>query len=44
MYGALAAFHMNDDAKEEVLKRGYFALQRNGDLMCSENSDYLKVA
>ncbi|GFO77304.1 hypothetical protein BPLS_P5678 [Bathymodiolus platifrons methanotrophic gill symbiont] len=43
LYGALAAFHMNYDAKEEVLKRGYFALQRNGDLICSENSDYLKV-
>ena len=44
LYGALAAFHMNDDAKEETLKRGYFALQRTGDLFSSENSEYLKVA
>ncbi|BCG64663.1 MAG: hypothetical protein methR_P2454 [Methyloprofundus sp.] len=43
LYGALAAFHMNDDAKKEVLRKGYFALQRTGDVICSENSEYLQV-
>ena len=43
LYGALAAFHINDDAKEEIFNRGYFALQRSGDLVCSENSKHLKV-
>ena len=43
LYGALAAFHMNDDAKREVLNQGYFALQRTGDIVCSENSDALNV-
>ena len=43
LYGALAAFHINDDAKEEIFNRGYFALQRSGDLVCSESSKHLKV-
>ena len=43
LYGALAAFHINDDAKEETLNRGYFALQRSGDFVCSESSDNLKA-
>ena len=43
LYGALAAFHINDDAKEEILNRGYYALQRSGDLVCSESGDNLKV-
>ena len=43
LYGALAAFHMNDDAKEETLNQGFFALQRTGDLVCSENRDHLRV-
>ena len=40
---AIAAFHINDDAKEEALRRGYFVLQRCGDLVHSESSDYLTV-
>ncbi len=43
LYGALAAFHINDDAKEETLNRGYFSLQRSGDMVCSESSDNLKA-
>ncbi len=35
-YGAIAAFHINDDAKEEALRRGYFVLQRSGDLVHTE--------
>ncbi len=42
-YGAIAAFHINDDAKEEALKRGYFVLQRSGDLVHTESSDCLTV-
>ncbi len=42
-YGAIATFHINDDAKEEALRRGYFVLQRSGDLVHTESSDYLTV-
>jgi predicted AAA+ superfamily ATPase len=42
-YGAIAAFHINDDAKEEALRRGYFVLQRSGDLVHTESSDHLTV-
>ena len=42
-YGAIAAFHINDDAKKEALKRGYFVLQRSGDLVHTECSDHLTV-
>ena len=43
LYGALAAFHMNDEAKEATLSQGYFALQRSGDLIYSENREHLRV-
>ncbi len=43
VYGAIATFHINDDAKEEALRRGYFVLQRSGDLVHTESSDYLTV-
>jgi len=42
-YGAIAAFHINDDAKEEALRRGYFVLQRSGDLVHTESSEHLTV-
>jgi hypothetical protein len=42
-YGAIATFHINDDAKEEALRRGYFVLQRSGDLVHTESSDHLTV-
>ena len=42
-YGAIATFHINDAAKQEALKRGYFVLQRSGDLVHTESSDNLKV-
>jgi Holliday junction resolvase-like predicted endonuclease len=41
-YGAIAAFHI-DDAKEEALRRGYFVLQRSGDLVHTESSEHLTV-
>ena len=43
LYGALASFHINDDAKKEALKRGYFVLQRSGNVIHSECGKHLKV-
>lgn len=42
-YGAIASFQINDSAKREALKRGYFVLQRSGDLVHTESSDHLTV-
>jgi len=42
-YGAIASFHINDNAKKEALKRGYFVLQRSGNLIHTESSDHLTV-
>jgi hypothetical protein len=41
-YGAIA-FFINDKAKKEALRRGYFVLQRSGDLIHTESSDHLTV-
>jgi len=38
-----AAFHINDDAKEVALRRGYFVLQRSGDLVHTESGEHLTV-
>jgi len=40
LYGAIASFHINDDAKEQALQRGFFVLQRSGKIVqtdCAEN-------
>ena len=42
-YGAIASFHINDAAKKEALRRGYFVLQRSGDLIHTESSEHLTV-
>jgi len=42
LYGGLASFHINDDAKQEALSRGYFVLQRSGDIVCTESDAALK--
>ncbi len=42
-YGAIASFHINDDAKREALERGYFVLQRQGELIHAESSEHLTV-
>jgi hypothetical protein len=42
-YGASASFHINDDAKQEALRRGYFVLQRSGDLIHTDSSEQLMV-
>jgi len=42
-YAAIALFHINDAAKREALNRGYFVLQRSGDLVHTECSEHLTV-
>ena len=42
-YGAIASYHINDSAKKEALRRGYFVLQRSGDLIHTESGDHLTV-
>ena len=40
LYGAIASFHINDDAKEAALNQGFFVLQRSGNVLqtdCGEN-------
>jgi hypothetical protein len=33
IYAGIAGFHINKEAKEEALKRGFFVLQRKGDII-----------
>ena len=33
LYGAIASFHINDDAKKAALERGFFVLQRKGEVV-----------
>ncbi|MDO9139825.1 MAG: hypothetical protein Q7U38_05815 [Methylobacter sp.] len=42
-YGAIASFQINDKAKKEALRRGYFVLQLSGDLVHTESGDHLTV-
>jgi len=44
LYGAMASFHFNQDTKDELLKQGYFIVERSGDLIKTESSDFLRVA
>jgi len=44
LYGAMASFHFNQDTKDELLRQGYFIVERSGNLITTENSGYLKVA
>jgi len=44
LYGAMASFYFNQDTKDELLSQGYFVIERRGDLVRTENSEYLKVA
>lgn len=42
-YGGIAMFHVNEDVRCEALARGYFVLQRSGDLVHSERAEVLAV-
>jgi len=44
LYGAMASFYFNLETKDELLKQGYFVLERCGDLIKSNNGKNLKVA
>jgi hypothetical protein len=37
LYGALASFYINNNTKKEALERGYFVLQRSGNLIHTES-------
>lgn len=43
LYGAIASFHINEDAKREALKRGFFVLQRSGKVMHTDCGEKLMV-
>ena len=43
IYGGIAGFHINEEAKKEALKNGYFILGREGDLMIT-TAKKLKVS
>jgi hypothetical protein len=43
LYGAIASFHINDDAKKDALERGFFVLQRKGEMVQTDCSGHLMV-
>ena len=43
LYGAIASCHINDDAKKEALERGFFVLQRKGEVVQTDCSEHLMV-
>ncbi|MDP2903191.1 MAG: hypothetical protein Q8N96_08810 [Methylovulum sp.] len=43
LYGAIASFHINADAKREALKRGFFVLQRSGKVVHTDCGETLMV-
>ncbi|MCF7987656.1 MAG: hypothetical protein K9L60_08830 [Methylovulum sp.] len=43
LYGALASFHFYDEAKENALARGFFVLQRSGNVVQTKHGENLLV-
>jgi hypothetical protein len=43
LYGAIAAFHINNDAKRRALERGFFVLQRSGEVVHTDYAENLLV-
>ncbi len=43
LYGAIASFHINDAAKREALSRGFFVLQRCGNVVHTDCAEHLMV-
>ena len=43
LYGAIASFHINDDAKKAALELGFFVLQRKGEIVQTDCSEHLMV-
>ena len=44
LYAGIASFHIYEDAKELAKQKGYFVLQRNGNIIEEYVADELKVA
>ena len=42
-YGAIASFYINEAAKKAALSKGYFVLQRSGDVVHTESGEHLTV-
>jgi hypothetical protein len=40
----MASFYFNEDTRQALLNRGFFVLERSGNLIHSEKGDTLKVA
>ena len=43
LYGAIASFDINDDAKKDALERGFFVLERKGEIVQTDCSEHLMV-
>ncbi len=43
LYGAVASFHINDEAKETALNRGFFVLQQTGKVVQTDYAENLLV-
>jgi hypothetical protein len=43
LYGAMASFYFNQETKEELLDQGYFVIERSGNLIKTQNYDFLKI-
>ena len=43
LYGAIASFHIYEDAKKAALERGFFVLQRKGKVVTTETAEHLLV-
>lgn len=43
LYGAIASFHIYEEAKQEALARGFFVLQRSGKVVHTECGENLRV-
>lgn len=43
LYGGIASFHINYDAKRQALERGFFVLQRSGEVVHTDCAEKLLV-
>jgi hypothetical protein len=43
LYGAIASFHFYDEAKQTALERGFFVLQRSGNVIHTDCGQNLRV-
>lgn len=43
VYGAIASFHIYDEARQKALQRGFFVLQRRGKIIHTDLTEKLMV-